>query len=156
MKPRQPRQTTFLPARIRGNDGWQDAIIRNISCRGAMLQMQAPPSPGSFIELRRATAVMVAQVRWAANNCCGISTRELIDIDALKAGAAGAAALPHLERRRLPRDDRGVESAIIGRWLQLVILALATAAAALLVADAGYRILSRPSHEIRVAMGSER
>ena len=152
MNARQPRQTTFLSARMRSDGGWHDAIIRNVSAKGAMLQLDgvAPPT-GSFIELRRATSVIVAQVRWAAADCCGIRTRETIDIDALKAGAALNAVLSN-ERRLLKRDAHHMDFAIIGRWLQHGGIALLVLIAAVTLCGIAYNLLATTSHNISYAM----
>ena len=153
MNTRQPRQTTFLPVRLRCDGAWGDVIIRNVSAKGAMLETAAmPPRMGSFVEVRRATSVIVAQVRWTTANRCGIRTREVIDIDALTAGVARESRSTTYERRLFPRDERGIDPAIVGRWLQHGVLAVAVIFSACMLAGMLYRQLNGVTAQISTAL----
>lgn len=83
MKNREARQSVILSVRIRQDTGWKDASLRNLSSRGAMLQMDAPPPKGSFIEIRRGEALMVGQVRWSDGDRCGLRMQDKVPLASL-------------------------------------------------------------------------
>lgn len=154
MKNREPRKATFIQARILTDAGWRDGIVRNVSSRGAMIEVGgAAPRRGSYIELRRATSVLVGQVMWAATGRFGISTREVIDIGALETGRATATSIDSGERRRLPRRLPANGDSTLGfrRNFEAAVLVAAIAFASITLATTLYRHLAHTSEQIVTA-----
>ena len=91
-KSREPREPVVLPVRIRMDSGWVNATIRNVSTKGMKLEMPAPPPQGSFIEIRRGPVIVVGQVRWIEQGCCGLLAQGRVPVAQLKTGKDG---FPH-------------------------------------------------------------
>lgn len=89
MKPREARESVLFPVRVRDDDHWSDGRIRNMSSRGLMLEMEAPPPRGSFIEIRRGEIVIIGQVRWSSGTQCGLRTQDRVPVDRLAHPTAG-------------------------------------------------------------------
>lgn len=83
MTPREARESVLFPVRVRDDDHWSDGRIRNVSSRGLMLEMEAPPPRGSFIEIRRGDIVIIGQVRWSTEGRCGLRTQDRVPVDRL-------------------------------------------------------------------------
>lgn len=151
---REPRKTTFIQARVLTDAGWCDAIIRNLSSRGAMIEMAggAPPR-GTYVELRRATSVLIGRVIWAAANRCGISTRERIDVAALERGKGEGAVAAGGDRRHLPRHHAllDYDATTVRRRIEATVLAVALGIASLTLASTVYHFLDHTSDEIIAA-----
>ncbi len=88
---REARISVMLPVRIRLDSGWTDGCIRNVSSRGVLLQISSPPPKGSYIEIRRRDVVIVGQVRWLGQDCCGLRTQDKVPVEHLMANRDGAA-----------------------------------------------------------------
>ncbi len=135
MQPREARQTVRITARMKTAAGWQDVAIRNVSPHGMRISVSVPVKRGAFIEVRRASQVIVARAVWVEGNECGLRTQDAVDIPALvdpKATKAerviGEAAV---ERRRIRRPE---ESAAEARRAVRSVGFAATGVALLLVA----------------------
>lgn len=148
---REPRKTTFIQARVLTDAGWSDATIRNLSSGGMMIEMASgAPRRGSYVELRRASSVLVARVIWSAANRCGVSTRERINIAALEQGKGEGAVAAGGDRRLLPRQSaaRDYDGAAVGRRIEAVVLAIALSLASLALALTVYHFLERVSNRV--------
>lgn len=86
MKRREPRLPVLINARMRVTVSWADVSIRNISSRGMMLEMPAPPPRGTYIEIARGPLRITARVVWTEGSRCGLQTRERIDLGSLAHG----------------------------------------------------------------------
>lgn len=151
MTNREPRKTTFIQARVLTDAGWCDATIRNLSSGGMMIEMPGgAPRRGSYVELRRATSVLVGRVIWSAANRCGVSTRERIDIAALERGKGERAVAVGGDRRVLPRQNavRIYDGVAVGRRIEAAVLAIALGLASLAVAGTIYHFLERVSNQV--------
>ena len=108
LKPREERRRTVLPARIRTGASWADACILNISSRGLMVYTRGAAPPGTVIELRRGSQIVIARVVWRQNQRVGLSAQGELPISEIISNqtAAAAAAAPAIgvERRRRRRD----------------------------------------------------
>jgi hypothetical protein len=80
------------------DSGWVDATIRNISSKGMKLHMPSPPPRGSFIEIRRGSAVVVGQVRWVDEGCCGLLAQGRVPVAQFK-GSPAPGAVPRFGSR---------------------------------------------------------
>ena len=157
MKPRETRQSVLLPVRIRQEDSWGDARIRNLSSRGLLLQMQSPPERGSFIEIRRGQVVIIGQVRWAGEDTCGIRTQERVPVEQLKL-AGGSPSQRHgqgmgpVERRVAVRvvspEEAAQRSRLRARLFHNVSMAVVGAVGAWLAASLLYDVLALPIQAI--------
>jgi len=130
MKERERRIATAIPARIRLGDQWLDATIMNVSRHGMMLRMARPPGRGSYIEMRRASTIVVGRVIWAKDGKCGVRSQDAIDIPALTGDAAAAPAWKagDADRRAVQRrsiEESAAASHIWARRFQFAVLLLA-------------------------------
>lgn len=162
MKAREARQSVSFPVRIRKDAGWTDACIRNVSSRGCMLQMDAPPPRGSFLEVRRGTVVIVGQVRWAESDRCGLRTQDRIsaallnaaynNVDAARAGGA-VPADRRASVRVLSPEEVAERSRMKSALFQRVVLITGVVVAALFLATLLFDVLNRPMAQIAARLG---
>jgi hypothetical protein len=73
----------LIPARLKQDAGWSDVCIRDISPRGLLVQGGSPPRRGSYVEVRRGGHVIIAKVAWAKEQQFGLTTQDLLPVDAL-------------------------------------------------------------------------
>ncbi|RXR29811.1 PilZ domain-containing protein [Sphingobium fluviale] len=153
-KAREPREPVILPVRIRMDSGWVDATIRNISTKGMKLHMPSPPPRGSFIEIRRGSAVVVGQVRWVDEGCCGLLAQGRVPVAQFK-GAPAPGAVPRfgecgteVERRTSARiltpEEVAERSRLKAMLMQKVIIAAAGIAGAGFIGSLMYGALEKP------------
>ncbi|MEA3390401.1 PilZ domain-containing protein [Sphingobium sp. CCH11-B1] len=154
MKKREPRVLTSIPARMRLEDQWLDVKIMNLSLHGMMLRMARAPSRGSYIEVRRASSVIVGRVVWSKDGQCGVRAQDEIDMATLanapvqvaapvwKAGDADRRA----DRRRYV-DQSEERSRLVARRLQFAALTLfvllASAAILKIISDSFVQAIAR-------------
>lgn len=157
MKPREARQTIAVTARMKSADGWQDIAIRNVSVHGMRISVARPPQRGAYIEVRRATQVIVARTMWVQGNEFGVRTQDAIDIPALvNPNATKAEAMLgeiRSERRRLPRPDESARRADnIAQKLRYVAFGAAIMAGAGYAAVTVTQVLTNPIRTITHAL----
>ncbi len=145
MQPRESRREVVIPAQMRSKKGWSDVTIRNISPYGMMLLAPFPPKPGTHVEVRRASLVLIGRVIWVKGKALGIQLIERLNFNAfLRAANEGWAANqndpPHVADQIVPA---GIPAhtlvfdevrAPVSRWLlagAAILLAGACAAATL-------------------------
>ncbi|MFC3173053.1 hypothetical protein ACFOD9_02180 [Novosphingobium bradum] len=152
---RDPRRTTLLKAQVRGEHGWSEALVCNLSAHGLMLRGVDLPRRGSFIEISCDKTRAVGQVRWSIGSRCGVRTREAIDPAAWlghhgedRAGCGGAP--PPVVLRPTPQDSAAMAArgALFARLANLLVTATLLAAAAWLAVDAVTGLLGTPLHRI--------
>ncbi|WP_235302867.1 putative bifunctional diguanylate cyclase/phosphodiesterase [Sphingopyxis sp. MWB1] len=82
---REPRRTTFRTIKVhQPGGGAQEAIVRNISSRGAQIEGLWNVPVGTPLRLEFAPGMLIdAEARWASDNRVGIQFAEAIDIDAV-------------------------------------------------------------------------
>ena len=128
MKKREPRTNTSIPARMRLDDQWTDVRIMNLSLHGMMLRIANPPSRGSYIEVRKSSAVIVGRVVWAKDGRCGVRAQDVIDMSALTNAAAAAppawkAGDPDRRvQQRRSMEESEARSRLTGRRLQFAAM----------------------------------
>ena len=162
-KQREERQVVSLPTRLRGDHGWCDATIANVSSRGLQLRCPSPPPRSSFVELRHRGITIVGRVVWSQGGRAGIRTQDKIDIQALLAQGPARARKRGEERRATPRQGgqairpslaaRAEASARWARMFDWTIVAAAGIAAAVGVAGVVQSVLEAPLSEVRAALG---
>lgn len=140
---------TLLKARIRGDCGWSDAVISNVSRHGVGLKGGNLPERGSYIEICTGPSRVVGQVRWSCDSTCGVITSEVLDISLLLHGVqekAGAGASD--ERRKRVREPTFEERAELarywGRLIQMFLLVGLIAAGAMLLGSFVFEVIHKP------------
>jgi hypothetical protein len=141
---------------MRAGGTYVDICIRDISSRGMLVQTNAPPSRGAYIEICRPGRIIVARVVWTKERRFGITTRERMNVDAFVAEAANGGAAdqaspatpwPHVDRRTARRPDvrqSAERSRHISAALEFGFILACSALAAVSVANAVHDSLSRP------------
>ena len=110
-KRRHLRRKVLIPARLKQDAGWFDICIRDISPKGLLVQGGSPPKRGSYVEVRRGNHLIIAKVAWAKDQQFGLTTQDIVPVDALihrpDAAAFGRSQTPsndvRPERRAEPR-----------------------------------------------------
>lgn len=159
MKTREPRQAVILPVRIRRDDKWMDATIRNVSPHGMLLQIDNPPPKGSFIEIRKQKIVVVGQVRWQGEDCCGLRTQDRVPVAALmNAKAAPDQSDSDITERRatvrvMTPAEVAERSRQRGALFQRVALIAAAVVGAIIVASLMFDVLRRPFDAVARQLG---
>lgn len=156
-KSREPREPVILPVRIRTDAGWIDATIRNVSTKGMKLEMPSPPPKGSFIEIRRGSAVVVGQVRWVEEGCCGLLAQGRVPVAQLKldprlAHKPNADGSPQVERRAevrvLSPEEVAERSRLKAMVMQKAIIAAAGTAGACFIGSLMLGVIEKPMESI--------
>lgn len=145
----------MLPARMRSASGWSDACILNISSKGLLVYSAGGAKPGSFVEIRRGTQLVVARVVWRQNQRMGLASHDPLRIEDIISNEIAAAAVQSAgfvrDRRAVPRSAE--DSRLQGRALEFLsttALVIALAGSALFYA---YEVLSAPMATVRGALG---
>lgn len=151
LKPREQRRTVVLQARLRGDRGWGDACILNLSSRGLLVYSASAAPPGSVVEIRRGEQAIVARVVWRQQNRFGLQAQGEVQIEQLITGSASAAtdaaaAGPVGDRRKRPRDAE--DSRIRGRICEFAAVAGVGAVLAAAAYSMVVQSLSAPIAEV--------
>ncbi len=146
----------MLPARMRCASGWSDACILNISTRGLLIYSTGPAEPGSFVEVRRGSQLVVARVVWRQNKRIGLCAPDPVPIEQIITNDAAATAVQvcggrtGLERRQLPRTaEKSQARARAAQFLAMVLIGSAMAGAAAIYVQ---RVLTHPLTAVSSAL----
>ncbi|MDF7774537.1 hypothetical protein P1X14_04705 [Sphingomonas sp. AOB5] len=90
-------------AQMRGRDHWSDVTIRNISPHGMLLLGSSPPRPGDYIEIRKASLVLVGRAVWVNGKAFGVRLIERLNFTALLKAANDSFAASQV---RAPQEHR--------------------------------------------------
>lgn len=159
MQEREPRHDVQLPARLRGDQSWSDVCIRNVSSHGMMLLIDNPPPRGTYIEVRRGSAVVIGRVMWTGAGRCGLRTKDRISVAELTLANAqpghndGAPVERRAQARAHHPADSATRAAAIGRLAQFAAAIVLILAAGGFLAHTTYGLLARPSAAISQAFG---
>lgn len=160
LKPREDRQTVRLPVRLRTDEGWSDAVIRNVSRRGMRLDCLSPPGPSDFIEIARGRVSHVGRVVWKNATSCGVIIRENVDLDMLRnqKPAASRSDVPERRQRfRAPPQDyrqKAEEARALGQAFERCAMIAALVAACFFAASLVYQALSTPVAAVSKALAA--
>lgn len=155
-KHREQRQPVVLQARIRGDRGWGDACILNVSSRGLLAYSHSPAEPGSIVELRRGEQVIVAQVMWRQHRRIGLRSQDPLKVEEIVSGSKSAnleISAPQIELARYRTVRREEESRARGRLGEFASLVLVGAALAGLGYTVAAEMLSAPLARVSAALG---
>ena len=164
-RPREERITVLIPSRMRLGAKWVDVVIHNVSSRGLMGGCDEPPPPGSYIEIRRGTIVIVGRVQWIKGRFFGIKSQERLSVRALvdeprlasrpqpkpeqDAGERRAERRLAHEAQMARKEER---SRAFASAFQFIVMALVGVTLAVIAAQGVYGLLSRPADAIGAAL----
>jgi hypothetical protein len=162
-KPREQRRSVFVTCRLRGDRGWSDVTICNLSDHGLMARCSDPPPRGAFVELRKGAVTIVGQVRWARDEHIGVRTQDVIDVASVLeeravAGGAGVADRRAAIREAValpPRSTPAELAARSRRWSRLfdwAIIAAVGIVSASLLAQQVHSLLCAPLKQATAAL----
>lgn len=140
---------------MRDGSAWSDVCLVNLSSRGAGLQCAAPPSIGSYVEIKRGSNVLiVGRVAWSQGHRFGIRTQDVIWINAvLNDVAVEQAPVAAVERRAVARTATDHEhSRLLARRMQGSFVLAAVACFALVIGSTMQSALARPMAVLSTAI----
>jgi hypothetical protein len=153
---REPRHKVLIRATMRAGGPRTDVCIRDISSRGLMVQANAPPPRGTYVDLDCAGHQVVGLVVWRKERRFGIQTRERINVAALAGRIAPEILAP---QRRGSRGSRpaalragGGSRALAGR-MEFVLVAFFAAALVGALGISAFQALSRPFDAVSTIPG---
>jgi hypothetical protein len=161
MRPREERRRVMISSRLRCGVQWRDALIVNISSRGAGLSAGSPPDPGSYVEIRRGAYLIVARVIWVNGVRFGVRTQDCVPVDSLiRQPDAVAVPLPGndssqaKERRRVsrPSADAHERSRVFARTFEFAFIAALGASAAFAAFGTVRQALQQPLDAVHQAL----
>ena len=139
-KPRvEQRIRAMVRARLRDSAGERDVCIIDVSTRGLLATAAQPPAHGEFVEIQLGRHPLVGHVKWSGEHRFGVALRERVSVAAVVEGGTGNIALARSVG--MARRQQGIwhqlKSApqMLGRAVQLGILALAALGAAYLISE---------------------
>jgi hypothetical protein len=158
MQTREPRRQLLVRARMNAGGGWHDTWILNISSRGLLLQSDAPPVRGTFLEVRRGNHSIVAQVVWTKQHRFGVKTQDELPIESMIANIdvplSRVCASPTIERKTqrpvLPLQERSRQR---GRLIEYGFVAALASASAAVAAGEVHAVLTVPIQQIALTLG---
>ncbi len=106
---REERVKVLIPSRMRTGSVWSDVVIHNVSSRGLMGGCDQPPPPGTYVEIRRGTIVIIGRAVWTKGRFFGLRAQDRLSVKAL-------VDEPRLASRpQRANDDSGSERRSDGR-----------------------------------------
>jgi len=164
-RPREERRTILLQARLRGDDGWRDAEIANVSSKGLMIRCLAPPPRATFVEIRHRGVCIIGRVMWSRGTHCGVRAQDEIDIGSLAANSPRKTTKPMVELRAVSakvataaRTSLAVQadaSRRTARLMHWITIAAAGAVAATIVASTVTSALQASLEEAHDALSAQ-
>lgn len=146
----------MLPARMRSESGWSDACILNVSSRGLLIYSAGRATPGSFVEIRRGSQLVVARVVWRENQRLGLSSQDPVRVEDIISSETAAVAVQSsgftVERRKVPRTSE--QSRLLSRAMEYVFTIMLVVALAGSAAFYAHEALTTPLAAVRTALGS--
>lgn len=163
-KPREQRRSVFVTCRLRGDSGWSDVTICNLSDHGLMARCHNPPPRGSFVELRKGGVTIVGQVRWSRDQRIGVRTQDRIDVVSVLEEVPVTAGVK-TDRRALVREAIAAPpklapaelAARSRRWSRLfdwLIIAAVGIVSAAVLAEQVHGFLRAPMRQAEAALAS--
>lgn len=151
---------------MRCGSRWVDVSIRNIASHGLLVYADDPPAPGTQVEIRRASHVIMGRTVWRHEGDFGVRALAVLDVPAILAGderlhtTAPARRMPRIiERRSDPaqlktadmvrRFERSRETSSTLQFIFIVVSGLAVAGFA---AGMLYEILAAPFQTVRTLL----
>ena len=163
---REPRRHALIDARMRYGSRWVDVSIRNVASRGLLVYADDPPPPGTQVEIRRASHVIIGRAVWRHEGDFGVRTLNVLDVPAILASderPCVAVPTPNRSRTIERRSDpsRRQTADVTQRYersrqdsstLQFMVVVASGLAAAGFVAGMVYEALSTPFETVRALL----
>lgn len=159
-RPRDSRKTVRICVRLRTDDGWIDATVRNVSNRGMLLHTPQPLRRNQFVEIARGRHRVVGRIVWSEEGASGLHAREQVDVAALLEQREAAPALQ--DRRERSRtamastartlDERAEASRRLGRAMERGFLVVAIACVGVVTAVSVSEALAAPLAKVELAL----
>jgi hypothetical protein len=153
---RAPRRRVSIPARLRAGGAPVSVCIRDISPRSMLIEGEAAPPTGTYVEIVGTDASLTGQVIWSSGARFAVRTRERLNVKATAAELRGlrlSAVETHAIASAKPGQsfgaargnsaDRAERSRILGRRIEHVAIVTCVIVAATVVAGAAYWTLNR-------------
>ena len=153
---REARRKVLIRATMRAGGPRTDVCIRDISSRGMMLQMGAPPPRGTFVDLDCAGHQIVGLVIWRHDHRFGVQTRDKLNVHAIVNRLPPEALVPQGPgRRHGPRAAvrAGGGGRALGGRMEFAMVALFAAALVAALGMTAFQTLSRPFDTISTMLG---
>lgn len=161
-RPREIRKSVRIGVRVRTDDGWIDATVRNVSQRGMMLDSLQPLRRSQFVEVARGRHRLVGRVVWSEATTCGLQARDCVDIHGLLAQPGSGSSGSTDDRRTHARSsapvrgakvaERAEASRLLGRGFEKAFMALALASVSILAVSSALEAGSAPIAKIDLAL----
>ena len=154
---RETRRKVLIRATMRAGGPRTDVCIRDISSRGMMVQMGAPPPRGTFVDLDCAGHQIVGLVIWRHDHRFGVQTRDRLNVHAIVNRLPPEALVPQAQGKRkgaraAMRTGASASRALGGR-MEFAMVALFAAALVAALGMTAFQTLSRPFDAISTMLG---
>ena len=142
---------------MRGDSGWSDACILNLSSRGLLINSGRPAAEGSVVELRHGDHVIVARVIWRKGTRSGLRTQDRVPVEEIVTGKQAPALRltapqwPAAERRKQPRTHE--ENRLRSRVLEFASVAVIGGFLAATLFSMVEQAFARPLAAVHSALG---
>ncbi len=133
------------------------AVILNLSTKGLKFRCTAMLQRGHFLELRRGSHVIVAQVMWSDGGMCGARAQGLIPIaDVVLDKPSKRSMFTPVERRAAPRTsvEQAETARRSGRAMEMLLAGFGAVCAAFFIADLAFGILKSPLEKVETVMSA--
>jgi hypothetical protein len=164
-RPRDNRKSVRISVRVRTNDGWIDAVVRNVSDRGMMLHSLEPLRRNQFVEITRGRHRLVGRIVWNSETASGLHAREPVDLKGLLGEPEASPAPDGLDRRARPRSEttqrvvptaeQAEASRFMGRAFEFVFLLAAVSCVAGLAAVSIGEAFAKPLEHVQGALATQ-
>jgi Flp pilus assembly pilin Flp len=159
LRPREPRISVCVPARLRLGAQWSDARILNVSSRGLLIHARGPAERGSYVELRRGDQLIIGRVMWRSGSLAGLRAQDRVPVEAIvSSGAKRFTVVPGLGRpvpeRRSSRRQHD-RSRMRARLLEFTSVALIAATLSIAVLSMVAEAVAEPFSKVSTALNGQ-
>lgn len=162
---RENRMAVRISVRVRTDDGWTDATVRNVSSRGMMVHSLRPMRRNQFVEIARGHTRVVGRIAWSEDAVWGLQAQDRVDIAALLAKPEAGVSGARQERRAAPRpkvatastltvNDRAERSRWLGQAVERTMLLSAIACTCAFAVSSALEAMERPLEQVQVALAN--
>jgi hypothetical protein len=169
MNVREPRRNVWIPSRMQSGAVWVDVCIQNISSRGLLVQAEQPPTPGTYVDIRRGTQVIIGWAVWRKDRYFGVRAQERLNVESIikeprlnRHSAVASSSAPLPDRRAPARPvtqadlaTRAESSRRFASALQFGLMLVAGGGAAMFCAYEVRQVLLRPVVAAGAAMAGQ-
>ena len=161
-RPRESRKSVHIGVRVRTDEGWIDATVRNVSQRGLMLHSPRPLRRNQFVEVARGRQLVVGRIVWSDATAAGMQARDCVDIGGLLAQSGAGSSNGADDRRSKGRAsapvpgasiaERAEASRLLGRGFEKAFMVLALASVSILAVGSALEAANAPIAKVGLAL----